>query len=191
MTQRFSLERKPGTARSRFGLALCAVIGVVLFSAAPASAYGHRSGAAIDNSTSSAHDPWADTLYIATGTEKVVRINWAGQYQGYFTTPNYTTQMGEATAIAVDSSNTASTGDLYVADREAGAVYMFEPTWREQNEVIREFAGLSEPHSLAVDSVGNIYVSQLGAGNVLEFFLRDNQLITVSPSWKGWLTPEI
>jgi hypothetical protein len=180
-------RRSVRTGIFRLALTICSfAIGGLLLSGTPALASPSLlTGIAVDNSGSSSQDPWAGDLYVATGTEWVDRLGWSGQYEGRFAAPEDSMQMGKATAIAVDSSNTASTGDLYVADREAGVVYVFKPTWLEHDEVVRELTGLSEPDALTVDNAGNVYVAQSGPGNVLEFSSSGEPLNEGKPVVEG------
>ena len=91
--------------------------------------------------------------------------------------------------IAVDSSGTASAGDVYAADFGDGVVDKFDSQGQPQpsNPWI---TGLSAPTGVAVDAAGDVYVAQREAGNVLEFSSSGEPLHEGKPIVEGLSDPK-
>jgi hypothetical protein len=170
----------------RLALALCSLTGGLLFAGAPALALSSfPTGVAVDNSASSSQDPSPGYLYVATEEGKLIQLNAADEFVTEFSLP----ETGSAAAVAVDSSGTASTGNVYVS--QGDVVYELSKLrsnggpFRGEYEIVRELTGLSKPSALAVDAAGNLYVEQPGAGNVLEFSSTGEPLNAGKPVVEG------
>jgi hypothetical protein len=156
-------RRKPPTKCIAWSVScLCLVLAWGSLGSTRAQAFSASlTGVAVDNSPSSVQDPAAGDVYAATDAGTIYVFDPTGALLTQFSLP-------AAGAITIDSSGTASSGNVYVADPEEGLVYEFEPTGSEY-KLVHELSGLSDPVAIAVDAAGDIYVAQYGAGNVLEF----------------------
>ena len=88
---------------------------------------------------------------------------------------------GEVTGVAVDNSNSASAGDVYVLDGEdvelgVGVVDVFKPKPAGveeglEGDLVRVVSAgkLEEPNGIAVDGSGRVYVADSEKGAVYEF----------------------
>ena len=116
-------------------------------------------GVAVDNSagldkgdvyvTGQAHDTIYE--YNAAGTEVKAQVVVAG---------------AELAQLTVDSNPGLREGDVYVAGKASGVVYRFGPGLTGEEAFI---AGLEQPTDVAVDGEGDVFVTEEGAGKVLEF----------------------
>jgi hypothetical protein len=138
-------------------------------------------GVAVNNSGTS-----SDTdLYVVDGTT-ISEFTASGQFLEQVALPNGDT----ADRVAIDSSSTASAGDVYVTVPADGAIDELNiARGRSSNSPLVE-AGLASPTGIAVDSAGNVYVAQSGMGNVLEFSSSGAPLNKGKPIVEGLTKPE-
>lgn len=153
----------------RVVIVLCPVLGGgLLLSSTPASALPQLTSVAVDNSALSPSDLSAGDVYVATVGGSLYRFDGDGALEAQIGLPEGV----KSEHVAVDSSGTSSTGDVYVAG--GGVLYKLQ---RHRNgdggeyEIAHEITGLADVAGLAVDAAGDVYVAQSGAraGDVLKF----------------------
>lgn len=104
-------------------------------------------------------------IYISStsnGIGTIEKIEPDGTPVETFTVPGSASTMYQ---LAVDNSNSPSSGDLYVTDYNESVVYKYD----ENGNLIGELKGFEVGAAVAVDSKGNLYVGQYSAGNIIEF----------------------
>jgi hypothetical protein len=131
-------------------------------------------GVAVNDSTEPLVEPAAGDVYVVdTGNSRVERFSSAGAYISQFNgseTPAASFSSPEG--IAVDNSGSAldpSAGNAYVADTGHSVVDKFSASGEYKGQLTGTGAeAFSEPHGVAVDPSGNVWVYQ-GSGNLDEF----------------------
>lgn len=127
-------------------------------------------------------------IYVAdTGNARVQKFDSQGKFMGAFGSMGLlSVGMAEAgyqkpeenkrhdlfespEAIVVGSS-----GDLYVVDRRAGNVNIFD----SEGNYVKSFGSMVSPRGIATDSQGNIYVVEQGNNRVVKFDQKGNMLKT-------------
>jgi hypothetical protein len=168
-------------------LVACALISGLVFAAAPAFAsnqYVHTGGIHVPEPGSVAVNQTTDHIYVISH-ESVENFDSAGELDP--STPTLTGgELFAPAGIAVDNSNTATAGDIYVSDAEANAVYRYAPTGNYLETVIteaniphnRQYYNSFHPGSLAVDAHGDIYLDN--GSNIVEKFSPAGKLLSTS-----------
>jgi DNA-binding beta-propeller fold protein YncE len=122
--------------------------------------------------------PAGDRIYVAeTGGDKVVRIFDAGGNElGVLQPPAESGAEHVPVYLAVDPTN----ADVYVSDRPAGAVYVYDRDGTFKSE-FRPAVAIEgwQPLGLTFDADGNLYVTDLAApARVLKFDATGKLLLT-------------
>jgi hypothetical protein len=104
--------------------------------------------------------------YVADENGDVYKFNASGVPEDFTTTSTPEVAIGGLPyQMAVDNSaSSSSKGDLYVAELSGDEVAKIT-----EAGVVSSIGGLNEPAGVAVDGAGDVYVSEFGAGDVLEF----------------------
>ncbi len=132
----------------------------------PGSGNGQLSGPegmAVDDST-------GDVYVVDTGNERVEEFSAEGAYISQFNGSE--TPVGSFSnlgGVAVDDSMDAAKGDVYVIDQGHNVIDVFDSSGKYLSQIVgtpSSFA--SEPHRVAVDGSGNVWVYEQN-GNVDEF----------------------
>jgi DNA-binding beta-propeller fold protein YncE len=123
--------------------------------------------------------PAGDRIYVAeTGGDRVVRIFDAGGNElGVLQPPAESGAEHVPVYVAVDPTN----ADVYVSDRPAGAVYVYDRDGTFKSE-FRPAVAIEgwQPLGLTFDVDGNLYVTDLAApARVLEFDASGKLLLTL------------
>ena len=132
--------------------------------------------------------PSGDRIYIAeTGGDKVVRMFDAGGNQlGVLQPPATTGAEHVPVYVAVDPTNE----NVYVTDRPAGAVYVYDRAGAYLSE-FRPAVAIEgwQPLGIVLDADGNLYVTDLtGSQRVLKFDPTGKLLVTYGED-QGFLFP--
>ena len=159
-----------GVATAGTGLGVVRVVGQGVLSSPNTVAVNQSSG---------------DVFVADTNLNEVLAFDATGNPVPALTISSSSLPSGESlalinvTALAVDNSSTASKGDIYVrnnatggSDGSGGVVDQFSPT----GTFLAEWTGagspegkLNAPGGIAVDSSGNVYISNYYDGTVDEF----------------------
>lgn len=168
--------------------------GVFLVEAVPASAeYGPATPSTFGSTTLNGTTPAglgidqasSHTIYVADENGDVYKFKANGEPAEFTATKTPEIAIGGLPyQMAVDNSTGSSKGDLYVAELTGGAVAKIT-----EAGAVTSIGGLSEPAGVAVDSAGNVYVSEFGSGNVLEFSSSGTPLNGGAPVVSGLTDP--